>query len=90
MCNYHAIDAAIAYITKRRRGHRGRDRTILDLQLPVQSVPITTKVTSSNPVHDEVHSIQNYVIKFVSDLLQVSGFLQVLRFPPQIKLNATI
>jgi hypothetical protein len=27
---------------------------------------------------------------FVSDLRQVSGFLQVLRFPPSIKLTATI
>jgi hypothetical protein len=27
----------------------------LDLQLPVQSVPITTKVVSSNPVHDKVY-----------------------------------
>jgi hypothetical protein len=26
----------------------------LDLQLPVQSVPITTKVVSSNPVHGKV------------------------------------
>jgi hypothetical protein len=47
----------------------------LDLQLPVQSVPITTKVVSSNPVHGEVYSIQHYVIKFVSDLRQVGGFL---------------
>ena len=46
-----------------------------DLQLPVQSVPITTKVVSSNPVHGEVYSIQHYVIKFVSDLRQVGGFL---------------
>jgi hypothetical protein len=30
----------------------------------------------------EVYSIQCYVIKFVSDLRQVVGFLQVLRFPP--------
>ena len=35
-----------------------------DLQLPVHSVPITTKVVSSNPIHDEVYSIQHYVIKF--------------------------
>jgi len=28
------------------------------LQLPVQSVPITTKVVSSNPIHDEMYSIQ--------------------------------
>jgi len=27
----------------------------LDLQLPVQSVPIATKVVSSNPVHGEVY-----------------------------------
>jgi hypothetical protein len=45
----------------------------LDLQLTVQSVPITTKVVSSNPVHGEVYSIQHYEIKFVSDLQQVSG-----------------
>jgi hypothetical protein len=29
--------------------------------------------------------IQPYVIKFVSDLKQVCGFLRVLRFPPSIK-----
>ena len=28
--------------------------------------------------------------KFVSDLRQVGGFLRVLRFPPPIKLTATI
>jgi hypothetical protein len=47
----------------------------------VQSVPITTKVVCSNPADGEVFSIQHYVIKFVSDLRQVSGFLQVLRSP---------
>ena len=52
----------------------------LDLQLPVQSVPNTTTVMRSNPVHGEVCSIQHYVIKFVSDLQQVSGFLRVLWF----------
>ena len=35
----------------------------LDLQLPMQSVPITTKVVSSNHVHGEVYSIQHYVLK---------------------------
>jgi hypothetical protein len=33
--------------------------------------------------------VQHYVIKFVSDLRQVGGFLRVLRFPPPIKLTAT-
>ena len=30
------------------------------------------------------------MVKFVSDLRQVGGFLWVLRFPPPIKLTATI
>ena len=38
---------------------------------------------------DEVHSIQQYAIKFVSDIRQVGGFLRVLWFPPPIKLTAT-
>ena len=43
----------------------------------MQSVPITNNVASSNPAHGEVFSIQYYhdVIKFLSDLWQVSGFL---------------
>ena len=31
--------------------------------------------------------VQHYVIKFVSDLRQVGGFLRVLRFPPPIQLT---
>jgi hypothetical protein len=55
-------------------------------------VPIATNVMSSNPAHGEVYSIQRYIYgkKFVSDLLQIDGFLLVLRFPPPIKLTATI
>jgi len=53
---------------------------LLDLQLPVQSVPITNNIVSSNPAHGEVYLIQHYVTKFVSDLRQVGDFLQVLGF----------
>jgi hypothetical protein len=56
----------------------------LDLQLLVQSMFITTKVVSSNPVHGEVYSIQHYVIMFVSDLRQIGGFIRELWFPPPI------
>ena len=49
-----------------------------------------SKVVSSNPAHGEVYSIQLLVIKFVSDLRQVSGFLLVLQFPPTIKVVAMI
>ena len=34
--------------------------------------------------------MQHYVIKFISDLRQVGGFLRVLRFPPPKELTATI
>jgi hypothetical protein len=34
--------------------------------------------------------VQHYVIRFVSDLWQIGGFLRVLRFPLPIKLTATI
>ena len=61
-----------------------------DLQLPLQSVHITTKVASSNSAHDEVYSIRYYMIKFVSDLRHVDGIPQIPRFPPPIKLSATI
>ena len=54
---------------------------LLDLQLPMQSVPITTKVVSCNPAHGEVYSIQHYVIKFVSDWRLVGGFHEVLLIP---------
>ena len=54
-------------------GHRGRYHMIVGF-----SMPVTTKVVSSNPVHGEVYSIQHYVIKFVGDFRQVCGFLRVL------------
>ena len=41
-------------------------------------MPITTKVVSWNPINGEMYSMQHYMIKFVSDLRQVGGFL---RFP---------
>jgi len=56
----------------------------------VQPVPITTKVVSSSPAHGEVHSIQHYVIQFVSDLQHVGAYLRVLRFIPPRKRTATI
>ena len=55
-------------------------------------MPITINVVCEFESHSgEVYLIQHYVIKFVSDLRQVGGFLRVLRFsPPLSKLTATI
>ena len=41
-------------------------------------------------VQGELYSIQHYMIKFVCDLRQVSGFLQYFGFLEQIKVTATI
>ena len=60
------------------------------LDLPVESVPITTTVVSSNPGHGAVHSIQNYVITFVRDRWRVGGFLRVFQFPPSIMLTVKV
>ena len=71
-----------------KRGcRRGRDHMVIGF---MHSVPITTKVVSSNPIHSEMYSMQYFMIKFVRDLQQIDGFLQVLPFPPPIKLIATI
>jgi hypothetical protein len=37
-----------------------------------------------------MYHVKTYVIKFVSDLQQLGGFLRILRFPLPIKLTATI
>ena len=66
----------IALFSELTRSHCGRDR------MDLQPVPITTKDVSTNPAHGEVYSMQHYVIKFVNVLLQICGFLRVLRFSP--------
>ena len=47
----------------------------MDLQLPMQSLPIAIYVVSFTPAYGEVYSVQHYVIKFVSDLWQVCEIL---------------
>jgi hypothetical protein len=70
------------------KGRRGRDRVVVGFT--------TTYVISAyHHLYWDFESrsrrgVQLYVIKFVSDLRQVGGFLRVLRFPPQIKRIATI
>ena len=63
---------------------------LLDLQLHVKSVHITTSVVSSNPDNGEVYSIQHYVIKFVSDLQQVVVFTRYSGFYLPILLTAML
>jgi hypothetical protein len=74
--------------TPMNRCSRGRDRMVVGFT--------TTYVISA--YHNwccefesrSIRGVQHCVIKFVSDLRQVGGFLRVVRFPPPIKLTATI
>ena len=45
---------------------------------------------TTHPTHGEVYLIRHYVVKFISDLRQVDGFLRVLWLPPLIKLTTII
>ena len=70
------------------RGRRSRDRMV---------VGFTTTYAISAYHHlccefksRSGRSVQHYVIKFVSDLRQIDGFVRVLRFPSSIKQTATI
>jgi len=70
------------------RGCRGRDRMVVGFTT-------TYAISAYHHCCCEFESrsgrgVQHYVIKFVSDLQQVGGFLPVLWFPSPIKLNATI
>jgi hypothetical protein len=68
-------------------------KSVFDIYFTEFGTALTTilliLVVSLNPAYGKVYLIQHYVIKFVSDLRQVGGFLWELRFPPPIKLTAT-
>ena len=53
----------------------------------MQSVPITTKVVSSNLVYGEVYSIQHYVIKLVNDLVRSVVFYWYSLFNVKTKIR---
>ena len=59
------------------------------MKLLVQAVPMPTKVLRSNLARGEVYSIQLYVIKCVSDLRQIGGFLRIFRLLSPIKCSST-
>ena len=87
--NIKVIEFLLWYALPFRVRRRNRMVVEFTITMYMQSVPITTNVVSLNPAHGQVYSIKHYVIKFVSDLIQVCGFRRVLRFLPPIKLIAT-
>ena len=88
--NYHCLNVICINLAKIKSagGRRGRDRMVGGF--------ITTYGISAyhhcccELEYRPGRSVQHYVIKIVSDLRQIGGFLLVLRFPPAIKLTFTI
>jgi hypothetical protein len=68
--------------------HRGRDRMVVGFKTTCAFSAHHHKSCEFEP--RSWRSVQHYMIKFVSDLRQVCGFLRVLRYPPPIKLTSTI
>ena len=60
-----------------------RDRMVVEFATTCAIIAYHHLSCEFEPIHGEVYSIKYYVIKFVSDLRQVCGFLWVLQFPPQ-------
>jgi len=67
------------------RDRRGGDRMVVR----ITTTYAISAYHHSNSAQGEMYSIQQYVMKFVSDLRQFGGFLSVLWFYPPVKLTAT-
>ena len=80
----------IGYINHLHGGHRGHDRMGVGFTTTCAISDYHYYVLSSNSAHEEVYSIQQYVIKFVSDLRHAGCSLRVFWFPRRIKLTTTI
>ena len=71
-------------------GSHGHDCMVVGIYNYLCNQCLSPLTVSSNPAHGEVYSIQHHVIKFVSNLQQVGGFLLVLQFLTPIELTSTI
>jgi len=74
-------------LSNHMRGLCGHDDIVVGF---TTTYAISAYHVNSKPTHGKVYLIQHYVIKFVSDFRQVSGFFWALWFPPPIKLTSTL
>jgi len=72
-------------ISLKHRVRRGRDRMVVGFTTTCAISAYHHLSCEFEPCSGEVYSIQHYVIKFVSYLRQVGGFLRAIRFPSPIK-----
>jgi len=71
-------------------GHRDRDCIVVGFTATYAISAYHNERYDFESHSGEMYSIHHYVIKFGSDLDQGDAFLEVFRFPPLIKLTATI
>jgi hypothetical protein len=74
---------------KRLCSHCDRDRMVVGFITTLCNQCLSPLRCEFEPCSGEVYSIQDYVIKFVSDLRQVNGFHRVLWFPPDDEMMMT-
>jgi hypothetical protein len=82
-CKYKDCASMVPYMVSfliNLRHHRGRDRMIVEFTITYAISAYHHQRCKFEPRSGKVYSIQDYVIKFVSDLRQVSDFLRLLRF----------
>ena len=69
---------------------RGRDRMVVVFTITYAIGAYIHWICEFESRSSEVYLIQHYVVKFVSDLRQVCGFLWTILFPQKITLTPTI
>ena len=79
----------VGFITIKNKENRGCDRMVVGF-ITIYAISAYHHSCKFETRSGKVFSIQHYMIKFVCDLRQISGFIQVLQFPPPIKLTAMI
>ena len=85
--NYSILMRSIHILS---RGRLGRDCMVVWITTTYVINTYHHQRGQFEPRSGKVYSIQQYLIKFVSDFQQGGGFLRVLRFPPLKKMTATI
>ena len=87
---WHYTKSKIHFVQNLLGVRRGHDHMVVGFTTTCAISAYHHKRCEFESRSDEVYSIQHYVIKFVSYLRQVRGFLRVLRFPLPIKLTTRI
>ena len=72
------------------RGRRGLDRMVVGFTITYAIGANHHQRCEFESRSGDVYSIQHYVIKFVSGLRQVGGFLRVPRFHSPVEMTVTI